>query len=1344
MKNLYVVLAIVLFLCGFMAQGQTTISYNLGDGSTFTNTGTQWDPVTSTTSPDGKLRTQAATSKWHSTGYGISFKNGNSLEIDVTGTCTVRFYGSVYSSGTMSGGTTAGGNDLGTADVKVTEDKAGYYEFSYTGGPVTLYFTFNGTDAYTPAIDITYPYTIYNLGDTSTFGNTGTQWDPVTTTTSPDGKLRTQAATSKWHSTTYGIAFKDGNSLEVDVEGPSSTVRFYGSVYSDGTMSAGTTAGGSDLGTADVKVTEDKTGYYEFSYTGGPTTLYFTFSGSNAYTPAIEVTNLPASIVKADVWDFGAEELDPVLYNNMLTVEKINAWFDAGITPGSSGNVLPSTFNEGILTWTGGANDRLRTTNTSLTRYDENISGVSGYTGRIYVNSGGATGRYMSLTLSEDDEVTLMMLTQSGGGMIHFQNAADPATQDDVVPVGGALQEVKFVAKSDGDYHIFDEADKPSYYRILRKDATYVTLTGTVDETNAPEIPDGYSIDFTNEAGKKFSAVVSGGTYTIDLPVEYTYEVSLGNANGYIIASELTLKTTESTTEFNVTVLQVTLYTVSGEVKGLSDLSELALTYTPDPDSNKIYNPIVSIDTATSTYSVDLEANVEYTISAEGVNDFEILANTITIGEANQTADIEFTAKPLYRVTVNTPDLDETQRAMLSLTLTNFSEEGYTYSFADVDSVALRSGVYTVEYDGLDEYAIELALTPNLSVEGANTSMDLNFDPVSNWSFDDKVITSSDPYYKGLALIGGPKNEIAKGHLAGGVGDSIIVPMQPNQKLIVSYYYTADFTINGGDQVYTDSRSTSTIESVEYIYTGDVAGTAVIVCGASQSTTYFTNIEIKPIVAYKATLTVGADKDYQTINGALEAISYMERPNDERVTVVIDPGNYEEMLVVSSPNVTLTNASPTPSIALLNEGVDIDENAVRITSYYGQKYNFFSQGTDNKWSAEALAVNKANGYTTYENKEGTGGGTSYWNATVVVTATGLIMENIILENSFNQYISLKESQDVVQAKNPNSEPVRPGDYGNTSVQDRSAGYVTQAAAIGIASSADKVILYKCRVIGRQDSFYGAAPSRVVIYKGAMMGAVDYLFGAMNAVFYKTDLVMNTSDYGSDASYLTAAQQGSGQRGYLMYECHVKSTVPGVETASLYGAKPGYFGRPWSPNTSEVVFYKTTIDTSAYPGSEGESLISPEGWTSSLGGESPYMYEFGTVEVSGEDNSSSRASWSTVLNEAKLSDGTDITTFNFTKGNDGWDPLPDLIAMDNETAVNLLPQSASMARVFAGREKLHVVNVSSATQVRVYSLNGSLMQIRELNEDTTLPSKTGIWIVKLVDSKGTSVAKVFVH
>jgi pectin methylesterase-like acyl-CoA thioesterase len=407
-------------------------------------------------------------------------------------------------------------------------------------------------------------------------------------------------------------------------------------------------------------------------------------------------------------------------------------------------------------------------------------------------------------------------------------------------------------------------------------------------------------------------------------------------------------------------------------------------------------------------------------------------------------------------------------------------------------------------------------------------------------------------------------------------------------------------------------------------------------------------------VDYSPVIFVGTDKEYKTVNEALSAIVQMDRSATERVTVMIDPGNYEEMLVVKSPNVTLKNAAATPDIALAKKGVDISPNAVRITSYYGHGYSYYSMGNNQKWNAEILRVNKENGYLSYSNA---GAGTtkgSYWNAGVVISANGFEAEDIIFENSFNQYISKKESEDVVVMWEVGNKGLRPTDIGNASVQNRS--FVERAAAIAITNNTDKVVLTNCRVVGRQDAFYGGAGTRVVVKKGAVMGAVDYIFGGMTAVFYKTDLVMNTSDESVDAAYLTAAQQTTG-RGYLMYKCTVKSAIPGTETASSFLAKPGYFGRPWQATTSEVVFYNTTVSMSDFTGSEGKSLISPAGWTNSLGAESNLMYEYGTFEFSGEDNSSSRVAWSTVLTSPTLADGTEITTFNFTKGIDNWDPLP---------------------------------------------------------------------------------------
>lgn len=1149
-----------------------------------------------------------------------------------------------------------------------------------------------------------------------------------------------------YHDASHGGVFFPGNSFDIVVAGDAIItfiVDTYGSAR-DAVFEL-TDAEGTVLGSMAAQNIGGADGFpSSFAYRGpkGKLTaklISASFPTAEIYLHGLNIENaatVDPSNGLTDVWDFGAEQLDAAVYNNQLDESTINAWYDSSITPGSSGKVLPN-FSAGILSWIGGGNDRLRTTNTNLTRYDENISSAPGFTGRIYVNSAANSGRYLSLSLSEDDEVTIVAKTDAGG-MINFEYVADPSAQTDQVSLTSALTELKFVAQEAGTYHIFDTQGKPSYYRIYRKDATYVELTGAVDIADAPGLPAEAAVVFTNEAGKTWTAPVAAGAYGVKIPASYSYNLSLAGANGYIISNGDEVTVADTTLTHDITIIKVDLYTVSGTISGLGEaIAGLQLSFTPDSAAARTFVPQPVVDAQAATYTVQLEPGVAYTIAAQGVNDYFIPANTITIAEAT-TADIAFSAKPRYPVVINAPGLTAEQLTQLNLTFTNLYEVGYSYHFPSVADISLRDGTYTLAHSGLDAYPLELGLTSNLTVAGVATSKTLNFRRVTDWSFDDRNIVLGDTTNKGLLFPqGGISNEQAKGHLVARPDALIQVPVLPGEKVTVTYYYSADFSIEGGDPITTNSQSTSTLENAAYVYTGTAPGLVSIRIGNSVSTTYITHIAIGRIVPYRPLITVGTDRDYATINDALDAVRNMVRGEDDRVTIAIDPGNYEEMLVIDEKNVTLKNAAAAPSIELRNKGVDIDDNAVRITSYYGHGYSYYSMGNDQKWDADVLRVNKENGYLSYANKGAGTTNASYWNATVVVFADGFEAEDIIFENSFNQYISKKETEDVVVMWATGSKGERPTDYGNTAVQQRI--FVERAAALAIANNVQKVILDKCRVVGRQDSYFGGVGSRVVVYKGAMMGAVDYIFGGMTAVFYQTDLVMNTSDASNDAAYLTAAQQGGG-RGYLMYECKVTTALPGTETASAYRSKPGYFGRPWQATTSEVVFYNTTIDTTDYPGYEGQSLILPLGWQNTLGGESRMMYEYGTQELSGEDNAAQRASWSTLLSMATLTDGTEITTFNFTKGNDGWDPLPRLIQQDETVGVQpVLPQSAVQVHAYADR--IYISQVSAPTLVQVYSINGRLMSSRKTNHDIDFNYESGLWIVHVQAPDGIRTVKV---
>lgn len=1034
---------------------------------------------------------------------------------------------------------------------------------------------------------------------------------------------------------------------------------------------------------------------------------------------------------KIDVWDFGAKQLDASEFNNNLTEAAINSWYS--VPAGTGNTAMPTTFTAGDLSWTGGTNDRLRTSNTALTRFDQNLGAgaAAGFTGRLYVNAGGSSTRFLTLTLNADDEVSIFT-NSDAAGILSFINVANPSSQTDTFAVTNVTAEYKFVAKSAGNYKVYENVSKPSYYQIRRKKAQYVTVTGNVDTTHTTVIPPDYSVNFTNEAGKTWTAPVTDGTYSVTLPVNYNYNLSLGNANGYVITSGENFATTSTSTTHNIAINQVTLYQVSGSISGLSsssNINNLNLIYTPDPESGTVYVPKPTINRTAGTYTVNLEANITYTISAAGVNDDEIIANSILISAQNTVSNIVFSAKPKYAVSISSPGLNAAQLGQLQLSFTNVNESGYVYNFADINAISLRNGTYSVLASGLDSYPVELQLTSYLKINNSSQAKILTFIPVKNWSFEDKVITTATPNYKGLNFTGNIANEIAKGHIICQSGSSISIPVNPGEKLKISYYYAANFSIDGNPAIITTSGSTSLVENTEYTYTGTSAGNVLV---SMAGLSYISEISKSTIIAYSPTISVGSGKDYPTINAALAAISNMSRTAEERVTVMIDPGNYEEMLVIKNLNITLKNAATSPSIDLSNQGVDISANAVRITSYYGFGYNYFSQGKDNKWNQTVLEVNKANGFTNYSNVSGTTND-SYWNATVVVLANNFEAEDIIFENSFNQYISAKESNDVVLDLGIRG--IRPTTNGDVGVQNKS--FVERAAAIGIANGIDKTFLKNCRVVGRQDSFFGGLGARVAVYKGVMMGAVDFIFGDMNATFYQSQFAMNISDASNDTSYLTAPKQVSG-RGYLLYECTIGSAIPGTETASLYRAKPGYFGRPWQENTAEAVIYKATIETSNAPGFSGLSLITPTGWLSTLSGTSDRIYEYQTTEISGVNNAANRVSWSKILTTPFLTDGTEITPFNFTKGNDNWDPF-NLATLGTGSAL-----AQTSVNAFASGKNVYISNVTSPTQVKVYGMNGSLIKTFKTSRNTNLELNYGLYLISLQAKDGLKTVKVLIR
>ena len=1012
---------------------------------------------------------------------------------------------------------------------------------------------------------------------------------------------------------------------------------------------------------------------------------------------------------KPDVWDFAGgatkldengvptEYIDTEKYNNVLTEDIINSLYDA--EPGKDG-VPTSSFavkndkDEVLLEFNGGGKltHRIRTENTKITRYDKSTKtdkdGVK-YLGYVYSNASGKDlgpeykSVYLGIMLEAGDVVTAVVGSNGNNSTIQFEpvDGSEEPQSFEFVPSEKANASIAtFYATKTGEYKMYSVNEKLVVARVTVEKKDFVRVSGQV---TAPEsLTQKYSVSFKcKESGAVKTAKVVDGKYTVYLNEGYTYDVALSGADEYVVSNEQPYFTLsgegikeeeiegvkEKTFKYDVSVEAVDLVTVTGNITGLEavaggsaePIKNLDLIF----ESDMIYVPKLKINTDAS-FTLTLEKGVTYAVRAEGVDDFTLDTTTISANE-DGTANIAFTPKPVYNVTiipegVTNEELGSTKfvfsRVYIEDSVKQY-EEDYVYTFTGTNGIKLRDGQYEVKAENCPYTQL---ITSDLKVEGKDVEKTIRFskDPITLWDFAAKDFVDV-TNYKGLIMSGVQKNKV---YALGGANGEFKIPVAGTCTVTAYYCYEATGTIGTTpedavkislekdvDDAY---HSTSKEKASVYKYTGE-AGYVTINTTAK---TYMTKITVQyesDKVEYKEKVTVGASGcDYTSINDALDAVRKMDRPNGERVTIEIQPGDYEEMLVVDTPNVTLKNANADPSIMPINKGLDIEESSVRITSYYGHGYAYYSMGSDCKWNADILAANKENGCLSFENPgTGTTSG-SYWNATVVIGADGFEADGIIFENSFNQYVSKKAANDVIvplSGAKEGSVPRADMKAGDLTIQNKE--YVERAAALAIMNNYKNINFNNCSFIGRQDTLYGGVEVRAAFYGCDIYGGTDYIYGGMDAVFAKCNLVFNTNDQTDkgkkdDVGYITAAQTASG-RGLLLYNCTVTSTIPGVNTASEKTSKPGYLGRPWAANTGEAIFYKTIIETTDFNGTK-ESLIVPVGWASSLGGESVLSQEYASIELAGVDNTSQRAGWSSVLTadaegKVKLADGNTVVT-----------------------------------------------------------------------------------------------------
>ena len=273
---------------------------------------------------------------------------------------------------------------------------------------------------------------------------------------------------------------------------------------------------------------------------------------------------------------------------------------------------------------------------------------------------------------------------------------------------------------------------------------------------------------------------------------------------------------------------------------------------------------------------------------------------------------------------------------------------------------------------------------------------------------------------------------------------------------------------------------------------------------------------------------------YRTITDALAAA---QAGNISAPVITLTSGQtYREQVIVDMPNVTLKTSGA---------------EKAKITWYYGIGYAYYSLGTDGYYSRDrAMTRNSIKMVDP-----------ARWGAAVLVKSkgNGFKAENIIFENSFNQYYTTEE---VVDGVTPNG--VQSITY-NRKLTSGESGYkaadakaiTERAAAIGFENNPSGCQLYNCVFIGSQDTFYSSG--KLYVKNCNIIGNTDYIFGGGYVVFDDCDLTIGGYSDQSATAYITASNGGT----YVFRDCTVKAGNRQYVAANL--------GRDWGGTNANVYY-----------------------------------------------------------------------------------------------------------------------------------------------------------------------------
>ncbi|KAM5547093.1 hypothetical protein ABKV19_001546 [Rosa sericea] len=147
-------------------------------------------------------------------------------------------------------------------------------------------------------------------------------------------------------------------------------------------------------------------------------------------------------------------------------------------------------------------------------------------------------------------------------------------------------------------------------------------------------------------------------------------------------------------------------------------------------------------------------------------------------------------------------------------------------------------------------------------------------------------------------------------------------------------------------------------------------------------------------------------------------------------------------------------------------------------------------------------------------------------------------------------------------------------------------------ALALYISSDHSVLYRCSIVGYQDTLYALA-LRQFYRECDIHGSLDFIFGNAAAVFQSCNLIFRRhKGYGA---ILASGRSDPGQKtGFSVQNCRI---VPASDLSPVKHSYSSYLGRPWKAYARAVVMQSNIDDVIAprgwveWPGAGGSSLKS---------------------------------------------------------------------------------------------------------------------------------------------------------